>query len=192
MVRAEVAGFQTSEAKNIVLQVDQSRELNLSLAVASVTIQAPGELGNPSRTPVSGSHFINTDFSVIKHFPIREAIRLDFRAEFFNLWNHAQFGLPAPDIQSPTFGVVNSTMNNSRVMQSAFEATFLIHLEFDACCGFSPGRVESFNSRGVRAGLQFGHRDNQRDGNDLVTRFDLCIERGYADILLGFAGFGVE
>src|SRR6202012_3273 len=35
-VRAELAGFQTSEAKDIVLQVDQSRELNFTLAVASV------------------------------------------------------------------------------------------------------------------------------------------------------------
>jgi Carboxypeptidase regulatory-like domain len=88
------------------------------------SIPAPGELGNASRTPVSGPHFINTDFSVIKHFPIRESIRLDFRAEFFNLWNHAQFGLPAPDIQSPTFGVVNSTVNNPRVMQFALKLLF--------------------------------------------------------------------
>jgi hypothetical protein len=88
------------------------------------SIPAPGELGSASRTPVPGPNFVNTDFSVIKHFLIREAMRLDFRAEFFNLLNHAQFGLPAPDIQSPTFDVVNSTVNNPRVMQFALKLLF--------------------------------------------------------------------
>ena len=37
---------------------------------------AAGELGNASRTPVSGPNFINTDFSVIKHFPIRESLQV--------------------------------------------------------------------------------------------------------------------
>src|SRR5579875_2132796 len=87
---------------------------------------APGELGNASRTPVSGPDFVNTDFSVIKHFPLpREATRLDFRAEFFNLFNHPQFGLPSSDFNSPaTFGVVNSTVNNPRVIQFALKLLF--------------------------------------------------------------------
>ncbi len=56
---------------------------------------AAGELGNASRSPVSGPDFINTDFSVIKHFPLTsEGARIDFRGEFFNLFNHPQFGLP--------------------------------------------------------------------------------------------------
>jgi Carboxypeptidase regulatory-like domain len=89
------------------------------------TTPAIGELGNASRTPVSGPNFINTDFSVIKHFPIREALRLDFRAEFFNLFNHAQFGLPFGDFNSPaTFGTISSTVNNPRVIQFALKVAF--------------------------------------------------------------------
>lgn len=86
----------------------------------------PGELGIASRTPVSGPGFVNTDFSVIKHFPLpREETRLDFRAEFFNLFNHPQFGLPGSDFNSPlTFGVVNSTVNNPRVIQFAVKLLF--------------------------------------------------------------------
>jgi hypothetical protein len=88
-------------------------------------IPAAGELGNASRTPVSGPNFINTDFSAIKHFPIRESFRIDFRAEFFNLFNHAQFGLPGADINSPaTFGAISSTVNNPRVIQFALKAAF--------------------------------------------------------------------
>jgi hypothetical protein len=52
-------------------------------------------------------------------------MRLDFRAEFFNLFNHAQFGLPGADISTgSTFGVINSTVNNPRVMQFALKLEF--------------------------------------------------------------------
>ena len=87
---------------------------------------AAGELGTASRTPVSGPDFVNTDFSVIKHFLLpREGMRLDFRAECFNLFNHAQFATPGPDFNSPTtFGVVNSTVNNPRLIQFALKLGF--------------------------------------------------------------------
>jgi Carboxypeptidase regulatory-like domain len=85
-----------------------------------------GELGNASRTPVSGPDFVNTDFSVIKHFMLpREGMRLDFRAEVFNLFNHPQFALPGADFNSPaTFAVVNSTVNNPRLIQFALKLGF--------------------------------------------------------------------
>jgi hypothetical protein len=83
-----------------------------------------GSLGNASRTPVSGPNFINTDFSVIKHFPIGERVRLDFRGEFFNLFNHAQFALPEADIEAVNFGAINSTVGNPRVIQFALKAAF--------------------------------------------------------------------
>jgi len=87
-----------------------------------------GELGNANRTPLSGPDFVNTDFSIIKHFIPREGMRVDFRAEFFNLFNHAQFGLPGglsfADLQSPNFAVINSTVNNPRVIQFALKLGF--------------------------------------------------------------------
>jgi hypothetical protein len=85
-----------------------------------------GELGTASRTPVSGPDFVNTDFSVIKHFLLpREGMRLDFRAEVFNLFNHPQFALPGADFNSPaTFAVVNSTVNNPRLIQFALKLGF--------------------------------------------------------------------
>ncbi|HVO97706.1 MAG TPA: carboxypeptidase-like regulatory domain-containing protein [Bryobacteraceae bacterium] len=88
---------------------------------------ASGELGTASRTPVNGPGFVNTDFSVIKHIllPYREGLRLDFRMEAFNLFNHPQFGTPAGDFNSPaTFGVVNSTVNNPRLFQFALKLAF--------------------------------------------------------------------
>jgi len=85
-----------------------------------------GELGNANRTPVNGPDFVNTDFSVIKRFALPwENTGLDFRAEMFNLFNHAQFGLPGSDFNSPgTFGKINSTVNGPRLVQFGLKFTF--------------------------------------------------------------------
>lgn len=89
-----------------------------------------GQLGNASRTPLSGPGFVNTDFSIIKHFALpREGMRLDFRTEFFNLFNHPQFGSPGgngsgADFNSTTFAVINYTVNNPRLVQFALKLAF--------------------------------------------------------------------
>ena len=99
-----------------------------------------GQLGNANRSPLYGPRFVNTDFSAIKHFvlPFREGMGLDFRAEFFNIFNHAQFGLPSSDIavgrdpknpkvvpkNSSNFGVINSTVNDARLIQFALKLNF--------------------------------------------------------------------
>ena len=76
---------------------------------------------------------MNTDFSAIKNFvlPFREGMGMQFRAEFFNLFNHAQFYLsgaaarPMQDIDSPTsFGVVTRRRLIPRVIQFALKLNF--------------------------------------------------------------------
>ncbi|HVN93147.1 MAG TPA: carboxypeptidase-like regulatory domain-containing protein [Terracidiphilus sp.] len=85
----------------------------------------PGELGNAARVPVVGPDFVNSDFSLIKDFALpREGMGLNFRAEFFNLFNHPEFGSPVNDINSPGFGEVNSTVNNPRLIQLALKLSF--------------------------------------------------------------------
>jgi hypothetical protein len=92
-----------------------------------------GELGTAPRAPAYGPRFVNTDFSVIKDFPLsfREGMGLQFRAEFFNLLNHPQFwmsGLSSTGEQDiatqSTFGVVNQTVNNPRLIQFALKLNF--------------------------------------------------------------------
>ena len=86
---------------------------------------AAGHLGDANRVPVTGPGFVNSDFSVIKQFALpREGMGLNFRAEFFNLFNHPQFGMPVNDIAAPGFGSVNSTVNNPRVIQFGLKLTF--------------------------------------------------------------------
>ena len=90
-----------------------------------------GELGTANRAPLYGPRFVNTDFSLFKNFPIRESFALEFRAEFFNLFNHPQFGLTGnsatlmQDISSQsTFGVINQTVHDPRVVQLALRLDF--------------------------------------------------------------------
>jgi len=85
---------------------------------------APGELGDAARVPVSGPDFVNSDFSAIKQFLFPHEVGLNFRAEFFNLFNHPEFGAPIADINAPGFGAVNSTVNNPRLVQLALKLSF--------------------------------------------------------------------
>jgi hypothetical protein len=112
----QVAGCDPYAANHSTLQW-----INSSCFVAAVS----GQLGNANRVPVTGPGFVNTDFSVIKQFALpREGMGLNFRAEFFNFFNHAQFGSPVADIAAPGFGSVNSTVNNPRVVQFGLKLTF--------------------------------------------------------------------
>jgi hypothetical protein len=90
-----------------------------------------GELGNAPRAPLSGPRFINTDMSFVKHFPLPyEGMRVDFRAEFFNILNHPHFYLPGAssqmqDINAPSsFGVINASLNDPRFIQFALKLVF--------------------------------------------------------------------
>ena len=85
----------------------------------------PGQLGNAQRVPVVGPDFVNSDISLIKQFALpRKDMGLNFRAEFFNLFNHPQYGMPVSDINEAGFGAVNSTVNNPRLVQLALKLTF--------------------------------------------------------------------
>jgi hypothetical protein len=83
-----------------------------------------GQLGDAARVPAIGPDYVNTDFSVIKQFALPREMGLNFRAEFFNLFNHAQFGSPINDVSAVGFGAVNSTIPNSRVIQLALKLSF--------------------------------------------------------------------
>ena len=91
----------------------------------------PGELGNANRAPVNGPDFVNTDFSLIKQFRVTERFGLNFRAEFFNVFNHLQLGMLGnsltfeQDLNSPsTLAKVNEAVHDPRVIQFALRLTF--------------------------------------------------------------------
>jgi len=102
-------------------------------AVVTIAGVNYGELGTAARAPVYGPRFVNTDLSLIKDLPLsfREGMSLQFRAEFFNGFNHPQYWMPGvsgtgeQDIGTPSsFGVISSTVNNPRLIQFALKLKF--------------------------------------------------------------------
>ncbi len=82
-------------------------------------------LGNAPRNFMTGPGFWNTDLAVTKVLPIRESVRLEFRTEFFNLFNHPNFANPGSDVGSPqSLGVISSTVSSPRILQLALKVHF--------------------------------------------------------------------
>ena len=85
------------------------RTLNRWFNTAAFANPAPFRFGTSGRGILTGPGLVNVDGSLNKRFPIRENLRAELRAEFFNLLNHASFGLPGHTVGSPAFGVINSS-----------------------------------------------------------------------------------
>jgi Carboxypeptidase regulatory-like domain/TonB-dependent Receptor Plug Domain len=67
----------------------------------------------------------NLDFAVLRNFPITERHTIQFRAEFFNVFNTPNFGLPVNDHNAgPAFGVISSSASNPRIIQFALKYQF--------------------------------------------------------------------
>ena len=63
------------------------------------------------------------DVSLTRRFPIK-GVRLQFRADAFNLFNTPQWGFPNANIGSPTAGRITSTIGDNRSMQFAMKVDF--------------------------------------------------------------------
>src|SRR5262249_48054759 len=84
--------------------------------------------GNLARTlpNVRGAGINNFDFSVFKNTGLasNERLSLQFRAEFYNLFNRVQFDLPGQALGTPQFGVVTNQVNDPRLLQFALKLMF--------------------------------------------------------------------
>jgi hypothetical protein len=70
---------------------------------------AVDRFGNLGRNVVIGPAFHNTDLSVMRIVKLGSRARLQFRADVFDLFNHANFGPPGNVVGSPTFGKITRT-----------------------------------------------------------------------------------
>ncbi|MBM3737593.1 MAG: TonB-dependent receptor [Acidobacteria bacterium] len=72
------------------------------------SLPSPGNFGTAGRGILRAPGIANWDISMFKRFDFSEGRQLQLRWEFFNAWNHTQFGAPASGLPSPVFGVINS------------------------------------------------------------------------------------
>jgi hypothetical protein len=100
------------------------------------------DIGNVGRNVLRGPRQSNVDFSLSKRFLFSESTALEFRSEFFNLFNHVNFANPISDLSATNssggsidqnngriiklgdFGRIISTSNNPRIIQFAMKLHF--------------------------------------------------------------------
>ena len=88
-------------------------------------LNAPFTIGTLGRNTARGPGMYQVDFSAFKEFSMRERYTLQFRAEFFNILNHPNLGMPNNVFGSSAFGVIGDTGNYlSRNIQFALKLLF--------------------------------------------------------------------
>jgi hypothetical protein len=111
------------------LRADVLRDPNLSSGERTVqnwfdtaAFQQPaaGRFGNQGVNLIRADGIINADAAMLRNFSLGgEDRRLQIRGEFFNIANHANFGIPGRVFGAPGFGVVNSAGPGRRVQLGA-------------------------------------------------------------------------
>ncbi len=87
--------------------------------------QGPFNFGNAGRNIVIGPGMNNWDFGLYKEFRLPgEDTRLQFRSEFFNLFNHPIFGQPGSTAGTPQFGTITYLAVDPREIQFALRLSF--------------------------------------------------------------------
>jgi hypothetical protein len=83
-----------------------------------------GDFGTTGRNILRGPNQRNVDISLIKHFPITEKAKFEFRTEFFNAFNIVSFANPINILASANAGQIVSTTTGPRVIQFALKFDF--------------------------------------------------------------------
>jgi hypothetical protein len=91
---------------------------------SAVPVGTATGLGNTQFDMLIGNAYVNTDFSAFKNFAIWKEHKLQFRAEFFNLFNNVNLGAPTAVMSSSTFGQISSTAGNPRILQFGLKYSF--------------------------------------------------------------------
>jgi hypothetical protein len=91
---------------------------------AAFAVPASFTFGNERRNDLVGPTFKNVDFNASKSFPLYEDLNLQFRAEFFNFFNHTNYNNPDNGVQDGAFGQILSAAGPGREVQFALKLVF--------------------------------------------------------------------
>jgi hypothetical protein len=120
-----VLGWPSSRADIVGDPAVPNRSIDQWFNPTVFAVPAPFTYGNSARNLLFGPGFFNWDAGVFKNTLLTERINLEFRAEFFNILNHANFAVPASNISVPnTVGRISSTSNTPRDIQFGLRLQF--------------------------------------------------------------------
>jgi hypothetical protein len=113
----------------VILGTDGFKETGRYFDPSAFLRPLAGTFGNAGRGSLAGPRLINVDTSLFKNIPINEQWNLQFRAEAFNILNHANFKTPDTTI----FSGGNISGNAGRILETANrerQIQFALRLEF--------------------------------------------------------------
>jgi hypothetical protein len=91
---------------------------------AAFTQVPSGQFGNAGRNILRGPGWITFDMSVQRRIEFNSRFNTTFRADIFNVFNRANFGLPASNIAATNAGVISSLAGDPRVAQLSIRFGF--------------------------------------------------------------------
>ncbi len=91
--------------------------------VSAFTTNAIGTFGNSGKNILRGPRYFDTDMGLLKNFPIVESTALQFRAEFFNVFNNVNFNSPRNLLGTTSVGQLTSA-TDPRILQLALKLSF--------------------------------------------------------------------
>ena len=91
---------------------------------AAFQANAVGTVGNVGINTLRGPGFWSFDFGAYKNIRIGDSYQLQFRSEFFNMFNNANLGMPVATVSSGAFGQIISTSGPPRVIELGLKLRF--------------------------------------------------------------------
>jgi len=128
-------GYTTNQRPNLVPGVSLTppggKSIGNWINIAAFAPVIGSGYGNEPRNVGRGPNLWQTDLGVAKRIPLSEQAQLQFRGEFFNLFNRAQYGQPQADWSSSTFGQIITTANTTPIgTGTPREIQFALRLQF--------------------------------------------------------------
>jgi len=109
---------------------DNASYFSIPINLPNGTGPNKGRFGTLGRNTFRGPAFYNYDFAFIKDTPFgrrksgSELVNVQFRSEFFNLFNIVTMGLPANTLEGAGFGIISKTAGNSRQIQFSLKLIY--------------------------------------------------------------------
>jgi len=128
--------------------LDRDRQV---LNPAAFAVPLPGTFGNLERNLLHGPGFFQQDLIVAKKFVLAEGTNIEFRSEFFNLFNHTNFGNPPAQLPSTFSATGNSTLQPGQAFTAGTAG---------AAFGVNNRTVERIVGLGTNRQIQFALRLN--------------------------------
>jgi hypothetical protein len=97
---------------------------------AAFSMPATGTFGNCGRNTIYGPNFRNVDFSMLKETKLGEIRNLEFRAEFFNIFNHPAFAQPDTTFGTAGFGQIFNTLGRTLGAGTSRQIQFALKFNF--------------------------------------------------------------